>query len=112
MALNNVLYVDDEAIWRRRVQAHFRQKLASNVDVAADYASGVRKITKRFYDLIVVDGLEGDCFRLIEEVKEVKHGPIAIFSANIDVASQARGIGIPYFVKPQELDKLVRTYRK
>jgi len=112
MPLTNVLYVDDEAQWRRLAQAHFRKKLASNVDVAADYASGVKKIKKRFYDLIVIDGLGGLCFRLMEEVKEVPHGPIAIFSANIGIASQAKKDGIPFYYKPQDLDKIVRTYRK
>jgi len=112
MPLTNVLYVDDEVQWRRLAQAHFRKKLASNVDVAADYASGVKKIKKRFYDLIVVDGFGSLCFRLIEDVKTVPHGPIVIFSANIGVASKAEKDGTPFYYKPEDLDKIVRTYKK
>ena len=112
MALTNVLYVDDEAPWRRRVQTHFKEKLARVVDVAGDYISGVNKIKKKFYDLIVLDCLGGDCFKLIEEVRDVRHGPIAIFSADMNVASQARRESIPFYIKPLDLDKIVRTYKK
>ena len=112
MPLNNVLYVDDEAQWRRRVQTHFKKKLARVVDVAGDYISGVGKVKKKFYDLIVLDGLGGDCFKLIEDAKEVPHGPIAIFSAGMNVASRARREGIPFYTKPSDLDKIVRTYKK
>ena len=112
MALNNVLYVDDEAWWRRRVQTYFKERLARVVDVAGDYISGVGKVKKKFYDLIVLDGLGGDCFKLIEDAKRVPHGPIAIFSADINVASQAKKAGIPFYNKPLDLDKIVRTYNK
>ena len=112
MALNNVLYVDDEADWRRIVQAKFKQRLAKTVDVARDYISGVAKIKKKFYDLVVVDGLDGNCFRLIDDVKDVSHGPIAIFSSNSGIRSKAMQEGIPFYNKPMELDKIVRTYKK
>ena len=115
MALNNVLYVDDEAQWRKRVQSHLRQKRIPIVDVAGNYDSGILKIKRKPYDLIITDGLNGDCFRLIEDVKGVTHGPIVIFSADMGVASQAKKLGIPYYTKlqmPQNLDKIVAAYKK
>ena len=112
MALNNILYVDDEASWRRRVQTHLKEKLAKVIDVAGDYASGVKKIKKKFYELIVLDGLGGECFRLIKDVKDVRHGQIVIFSADMNVASQARNESIPFYNKPLDLDKIVKTYKK
>ena len=113
MPLANVLYVDDDRDWRNRVRTDFQgKKLASRVDIATSRDSGAKKIRKRNYDLIVVDGLEGECFGLIEDVREISHGPIVIFSGNVNVISRARSSGTPVYVKPHGLDEIIRAYKR
>ncbi len=112
MSLSNLLYVDDDSTWRRLGQRRFQRELTPNVDVAEDYASALQRIRETRYDLIVLDSLEGDCFRVYEDIKDVPHGDVVIFSGNFQIQAEAKKLGIPFYVKPQDLDKLVATYKK
>ena len=112
MSLTNLLYVDDDSDWRETVQSHFQEKLTPNVDVAKDYASALKKIRQTRYVLIVLDSLEGDCFRVIRDIVDIPHGDVVIFSGNFQITAEAKRLGIPFYNKPQDLDKLVATYKK
>ena len=113
MPLTNVLYVDDDKDWRNKTRTDFQErKLAPRIDISANRDSGVRKIRSTYYDLIVVDGLEGECFNLIDAVVETPHGPIVIFSSDVAVMAKARNLGIPFYMKPDGLAKIVRDYKK
>ena len=79
MKVNNVLYVEDDKSWRGTMQRAFARDICPDVDTAEDYQSGLEKAREKRYDLIVLDGLEGACFALHEELKG-KHGVIVIFS--------------------------------
>ena len=112
MPLTNLLYVDDDSTWRGLCQRRFQRELTPNVDVAEDYASALQKIKKTRYDLIVLDSLEGDCFRVHKDINDVPHGDVVIFSGNFQIQAEAKKLGIPFYNKPQDLDKIVATYKK
>ena len=112
MPINNLLFVDDDPVWLRLGQRRF-QALTPNVDVAKDYDSAIRKIRKTTYDLIILDSLEGDCFRIHQDAKDLPHGDVVIFSANMLIQSHAERLGIPFYSKlNNDLDKIIRTYKK
>jgi DNA-binding response OmpR family regulator len=109
-----VLCVDDELIWRKIVQRHFQDFLTQNVDLAEDYASGIEKIRQTRYDLIVLDSLEGNCFRLYGDMKDIPHGDVVILSGNEIVEKEAKRLGIPYYSKSKAtegLDTLATKYK-
>jgi DNA-binding NtrC family response regulator len=90
MAINNVLCVDDESTWRNIFQRHFQEHLTPNVDLAENYESGLEKIREKYYDLIVLDSLEGDCFRIYANIQHVPHGDVVIFSGNLQIEAEQR----------------------
>ncbi|MEK6857597.1 MAG: response regulator [Nanoarchaeota archaeon] len=114
MAINNILCVDDESTWREIFQMRFQEYLTPNVDLAEDYESGLTKIRKKHYDLIILDSLEGDCFRIYANIQKVSHGDVVIFSGNVQIESEAKKQGIPFYSKSratENLDKIVAQYK-
>jgi len=88
MALKNLLYVDDDPDWLEMGQRRF-QGLTPNVDVAENYASALEKIRQTRYDLIVLDSLEGDCFRVHRDIQDIPHGEVVLFSADSRIQGEA-----------------------
>lgn len=111
MALNNLLYVDDDPDWLEIGQRRF-QGLTPNVDVAEDYASALQKIRQTKYDLIILDSLEGDCFRIHRDIQEIPHGEIILFSGNSQIKGEAKRLGIPFYDKMRGLSKLMEAYKE
>lgn len=112
--IHNVLCVDDESAWRQIFQEHFQEYLTPNVDLAENYESGLRKIKQTRYDLIVLDSLEGDCFRIYEDIQNIPHGDVIIFSGNVQIEARAKRHGIPFYSKSEAtecLDKIVAQYK-
>jgi DNA-binding NtrC family response regulator len=110
----NILCVDDSRSWRIIFQMHFQDYLTPNVDLAENYESALQKIRQKRYDLIVLDGLEGDCFRIHQDIKEIPHGDIIIFSGNDQLRAEARKRGIPFYSKSEateSLDEIVSQYK-
>jgi len=69
---------------------HFRGYLTLDVDFAENYASGLEKIKQRYYHLIILDGLKGDCFRICEDIQTLPHGEVFIFSGNSQIEIEAK----------------------
>jgi len=114
MEINNMLCVDDESSWRRIFQRHFQEYLTPNVDLAENYASGLEKIKQTRYDLIVLDSLERDCFKLYDDIQNIPHGDVIIFSGNVLIEAEAIRRGIPFYSKSKAtecLDKIVAQYK-
>ena len=111
MPVINVLYVEDDIDFRRDARAYFRAP-EYKLDVAADYESGVAKARRKFYELIILDGLEWACFELIEAVKDVPHGEIIIFSGHPLIISNAESRGIGTCYKTEGLDGLCKLQKQ
>lgn len=113
MTVKKVLCVDDEPIWRTILQMHFQGYLTLNVDFAENYASGLEKIKQNYYNLIILDGLEGDCFRICEDIQTLPHGEVFIFSGSSQIEIEAKKRGISFYSKSRAtkfLDEIVDKY--
>ena len=110
----NVLVVDDERECRTTHQIYFQLYLTPNVDTAEDMHSALQKIRETKYDLIVIDGLEGQCFRLFDNIKEIPHGEVIILSGDFTVKEMAQKKEIPFYDKRDKnaLEKIVEKYKK
>jgi hypothetical protein len=114
----SVLCVDDNYSWRRILQMHMTDNLTSNVDIADSYLSAVQKIkdkenNNQQYDLIISDGLDGECFKLFEK-RYVSHKNFIILSSDDNVELKAKKLGIPFYNKSNALaalDKIVADYK-
>ena len=104
-----MLFVDDEASNRKAYKMFFEDNLTPNVDLAEEYTSAIEKIKKTNYNLIVLDSLEGDCFRIIKDMASIPHGDIVIFSLNEKIKEQAANLGIPFYYK-SDRNKLIKDY--
>jgi DNA-binding NtrC family response regulator len=114
MAINKVLCVDDDVSWRKNLRMYFEKFVKANVDLAEDYKSALEHIHKNNYDLIILDGLEGDCFKIYEDIKYLPHGNVVIFSMNEKVENEAKAMEIPVYTKAEGLDgldKIVAKYK-
>ncbi|MEK6848770.1 MAG: response regulator [Nanoarchaeota archaeon] len=112
MAINKVLVVDDDEDWREILQESFQRDITSDVELAEDYDSAMAKIRQNRYDLIVLDSLEGDCFKICQEMTNIKQGELVIFSADNRVKDRADERGINFYDKCSDgLDKLIERYR-
>ncbi len=114
MAINRILCVDDEPAWRRELREHFQRELTPNVDVAENYESAMQLIRQNRYDLIILDGLEGDCFRIHQDIQEIPHGDVIIFSGNDKILGEAEKREIPSYDKfraPEFLEEIVAKYK-
>lgn len=96
---------------RHKVGEIFRNSLTKNLDTASSYEHGLEQMRIKFYDLVVVDGLNGNCFQFVEDTKEIRHGQIVIFSFSEELAIAARKKKIPFYRKPEDLGKLISDYR-
>ena len=110
MAVDNLLYIDDNDTVRPLVLERFRNELTENVDTASSYQAWLDLMKAKFYDLIVVDGLHGKCFRLAEDAKAIRHGQIVIFSFSPGLAEPARILKVPFYKKPEDLGRLISDY--
>ena len=114
MTIKNILCVDNEEDWRETFQMNFQKNFTSNVDLAKDYESALQKIKKTKYDLIILDGLEGDCFKIYQDIQNIPYGNIIIFSAGEDIIKEALNKNIDAYDKfnfTKELEKIVKKYR-
>ncbi len=112
MAINNLLLVDDESDCGQAAKRYFQDNLTPNVDLAGDYESALEKIRQTRYDLIVLDSLEGACFRICEDIREIPHGDVIIFSGNLQILEEAERRGIPFYDKQIKfLNKIVAKYK-
>ena len=110
MVINNLLYIDDSERVRSMAEERLREGLSANVDMASSYESGLEQMRKKFCDLVVADGLHGRCFQLAEEARNIRHGRFVIFSLSAGLAEPARMKGIPFYRKPEDLDKLISDF--
>ena len=110
----NVLCVDDEPETLSTHKIYFQMCLTPNVDTAKDISSALQKIRETKYDLIILDGLEEQCFRLFDDIKEIPHGDVMILSGDSTVESMAKEKGIPFYSKKDRnaLEKIVEKYKK
>jgi DNA-binding response OmpR family regulator len=87
------------------------------VDVAGDGATGLRRVSDRHYDLIVLDlllpGLDG--LAVLRELSRREPAlPVLILSARADLRTKLRGFELgarDYLAKPFALDELVARVR-
>jgi DNA-binding response OmpR family regulator len=110
----NVLCVDDNTSWRGIFQRHFQEYLTPNVDLAENYESALQKIKQTRYDLIILDSLGGDCFKIHTDIRGIPHGDVIIFSGNPQIEFRAEKLGIPFYSKSnasEDLDKIVAKYK-
>ncbi len=114
MTINKILCVDDELIWRGIFLRNFQERLTPNVELAESYTSALQKIRQTKYDLIVLDGLEGECFKIYRDIKNLPHGNVIIFSGNTQIKAETKEREIPFYNKPEatkELDKIIAQYK-
>ena len=114
MAIERMLCVDDEQMWRDILKGHFQQELTPNVDVAGDYDSAMQMIRQNKYDLIMLDGLRGDCFKVYRDIQTIPHGDLIIFSGCDDTREEAEKRKIPFYHKlssVSNLDRIVEKYK-
>lgn len=93
---------------------HFQDNLTPNVELAEDYESALQKIRQTRYDLIILDSLEGDCFRIHRDIKKISHGDVIIFSGNMQTETEAKRLGISFYSKAnasEGLDEIVAKYK-
>lgn len=115
MTINNILCVDDNEDWRESFQSHFKENLTPNVDIAEDYDSAMQKIRQTKYDLIVLDSLEGKCFEIYQDIQNIPHGDVIIFSADDEIRKEAMKRDIPFYDKlevAKELKKIFDKYKQ
>ena len=112
----DILFVDDEHSWREGTKYYIEGTPNINLDFADSYASALKHIRQKKYDLIVSDGLEGDCFRIFEDIKNMPHGDFIIFSGSTgdnSIESQAEEQKIPFYSKAEStkfLDGIIAKY--
>jgi DNA-binding response OmpR family regulator len=111
-----ILVIEDEP----RILAFVRRGLEAQgfvVDAAADGATGLRRVSDRHYDLIVLDlllpGLDG--LAVLRELSRREPAlPVLILSARADLRTKLRGFELgarDYLAKPFALDELVARVR-
>jgi DNA-binding response OmpR family regulator len=111
-----ILVIEDEP----RILAFVRRGLEAQgfvVDVAGDGATGLRRVSDRHYDLIVLDlllpGLDG--LAVLRELSRREPAlPVLILSARADLRTKLRGFELgarDYLAKPFALDELVARVR-
>jgi len=113
MTINKVLCVDDNEDWRESFQSHLKE-LTANIDTAEDYNSAMQKIRQTEYDLIILDSLEGMCFKIHQDIQNLPHGDVIIFSANDEIRKEAIKKDISFYDKVEfikELKRIVNRYR-
>ena len=98
MTLTSLLYVEDTEIWRKRVSESLREILGIKVDTADSYSSGKSLLDSNGYDLVISDGLEGECFRFVREANLPKD-KLVIFSSSTIIRSEAKTEGIKFYDK-------------
>jgi DNA-binding response OmpR family regulator len=111
-----ILVIEDEP----RILAFVRRGLEAQgfvVDAAGDGATGLRRVSDRHYDLIVLDlllpGLDG--LAVLRELSRREPAlPVLILSARADLRTKLRGFELgarDYLAKPFALDELVARVR-
>jgi DNA-binding response OmpR family regulator len=111
-----ILVIEDEP----RILAFVRRGLEAQgfvVDAAGDGATGLRRVSDRHYDLIVLDlllpGLDG--LSVLRELsRRAPELPVLILSARSDLRTKLRGFELgarDYLAKPFALDELVARVR-
>ncbi len=113
-----ILVVDDEKITREEIQENLQFK-GYEVDVAEDGVSGLEKIGKTAYNVLIIDLImpgEIDGLKLIEKIKEISHETIKIIITGypgIESAAEAMRFGAYYYLeKPIEFDQLLDIISK
>lgn len=101
----SILCVDDFEGWRDCLNTYFVNKHV-DIDLAEGYSSALEKIRNKNYALIVLDGLNGDCFKINEDIGALSHGPVILFSDSISISLVAEKKKIPYYSKSRGLDAL------
>ena len=113
MSLDNVLYVDNKPLWVSAARRVLKQdEFALNVDTAIDAESAIKRIRKKSYDLVILDGLEGECFAVIKDVTDIPHGAIVIFTTTPQVIARASELKITCYNKLDGLSRIMSDYRK
>ncbi|MBS3133665.1 response regulator [Candidatus Woesearchaeota archaeon] len=111
MPINNLLYVDDDSLWCKTLKRSFQRAICPNVDTAENYREALGLIQQGSYDLIISDGLDGDCFRLFKAIKDLPHGDFVILSADGECEGQAKTLEIPFYSKMDGIDRLLEKYK-
>ena len=111
MTINNLLYVDDDSDWLEMGQRKF-ESITPNVDVAENYSSALKMVRQTRYDLIVLDSLESNCFILYQNLQDIPHGEVILFSTDSRIQGKAESLGIPFYNKGQGFDDLVDAYKE
>ena len=110
MKLDSMLYVEDDQDLRR-MSRQFKRHVAEVV-VADDENDALTKLG-RSYDLIVLDGLEGQCFPLYEKIREGHpQTPVILYTSNSKVMKKAADAGLAYFEKPDNFCRVLEWLTK
>jgi len=115
MGIDRMLCVDDEKLCRNMLRMYFQESLTPHVDIAEDYNSAMQQIRENEYDLIILDSLGGDCFKIHREIQDIPHGDLIIFSGCYKTQEEAGKMGIPFYHKlgsVSNLDEIVKKYKQ
>ncbi len=113
---DRVLIIEDDALVRDLVSLNLTHA-GFEVDVAADFASGLERLLGTSFQLALIDVMlpGGDGFQLTRRARE--HGvraPIVMLTARGDVASRIRGLDCgadDYLPKPFDVQELLARIR-
>lgn len=83
----------------------FQHQKGEEVLVAETIQSGFKK-----GDILILDGLEGKCFSILEKLPPEVRGSTIIFSGTEDLYERTREYGVMFVPKPRqdELDEKIR----
>ncbi|MFH1849418.1 MAG: hypothetical protein ABH879_04495 [archaeon] len=110
MTINRMLVVEDDAPVMCLLEKQFARHLCPEVDAVMGADAAIGMLAGEHYDLVVSDGLEGDCFRLRDHVADFPDTEFVIYSSNPDVQDRAAGEGTPCYIKPDGWKDIVRHY--
>jgi hypothetical protein len=72
----------------------------------------MEQIKANRYDVIILDSLEGDCFRIHEDIREIPHGEVVILSGNFRIRKEAEAKRIPFYDKGKADESLTKILAK
>ena len=99
MKSKKILYADDSYEWRIKAGQYFKRHPNFLVEISEDADSAVEKTRSFKPDLVILDELQNECFRVIESIREFYKGPVVIYTGDLQILQQAEKIGVSSYKK-------------
>jgi len=115
MVIESILFVDDEKIFREMIPPEISTRFGKDVkvDTAEDVESALKLMRNEKYDLILLDSLEMECFKIVDIVnnENIQHGTFVLFSNNIMAKREGMKRNLKFYFKGlEDLDQLYSDF--